>query len=115
MVFSQLMDFVSHREFQVCVSRYKADRHLRRFSCWDQWLCMAFAQLTHRESLRDIEACLRAVASKLYHLGIRGHVSRSTLADANEHRHRRVYVALPAFCKPDGGCVRLISKYTCSY
>jgi Domain of unknown function (DUF4372)/Transposase DDE domain len=94
MVFSQLMDFVSHREFQVCVSRYKADRHLRRFSCWDQWLCMAFAQLTHRESLRDLESCLRAVSGKLYHLGIRGEVSRSTLADANERRDWRVYADL---------------------
>jgi hypothetical protein len=94
MVFSQLMDFVPHDEFQTCVARYKADRHLRRFSCWDQWLCMAFAQLTHRESLRDLESCLRAVSSKLYHLGIRGEVSRSTLADANERRDWRVYADL---------------------
>ena len=85
------MDFVPHSEFQTCVARYKADRHLRRFSCWDQWLCMAFAQLTHRESLRDVESCLRAVSGKLYHLGIRGDVSRSTLADANERRDWRVY------------------------
>jgi hypothetical protein len=88
------MDFLPHSDFQECVTRYEADRKLRRFSCWDQWLCMAFAQLTHRESLRDIEACLRAVPSKLYHLGIRGHVSRSTLADANEHRNWRVYADL---------------------
>ena len=88
------MDFLPHPDFQACVTRYEADRRLRRFSCWDQWLCMAFAQLTHRESLRDIEACLRAVPSKLYHLGIRGHVSRSTLADANEHRDWRVYADL---------------------
>jgi hypothetical protein len=88
------MEFLPHTAFQACVARYAADRKLRRFSCWDQWLCMAFAQLTHRESLRDIEACLRAVASKLYHLGIRGHVSRSTLADANEHRNWRVYADL---------------------
>jgi Domain of unknown function (DUF4372)/Transposase DDE domain len=94
MVFSQLMDFVPHGEFQACVARYKADQHLRRFSCWDQWLCMAFAQLTHRESLRDLESCLRAVSSKLYHLGIRGAVSRSTLADANELRDWRVYADL---------------------
>jgi hypothetical protein len=94
MVFSQLMDFVPHSEFQTCVARYQADRHLRRFSCWDQWLCMAFAQLTHRESLRDVESCLRAVSSKLYHLGIRGEVSRSTLADANERRDWRVYADL---------------------
>jgi hypothetical protein len=94
MVFSQLMDFVPHSEFQACVARYQADRHLRRFSCWDQWLCMAFAQLTHRESLRDLESCLRAVSGKLYHLGIRGEVSRSTLADANERRDWRVYADL---------------------
>jgi hypothetical protein len=94
MVFSQLMDFVPHDEFQACVARYKADQHLRRFSCWDQWLCMAFAQLTHRESLRDLESCLRAVSSKLYHLGIRGDVSRSTLADANQRRDWRVYADL---------------------
>ncbi|MCU1258819.1 MAG: family transposase [Bryobacterales bacterium] len=94
MVFSQLMDFVPHSEFQACVARHKADRHLRRFSCWDQWLCMAFAQLTHRESLRDLESCLRAVSGKLYHLGIRGEVSRSTLADANERRDWHVYADL---------------------
>jgi hypothetical protein len=94
MVFSQLMDFVPQREFQACVARHQADWHLRRFSCWDQWLCMAFAQLTHRESLRDIESCLRAVSGKLYHLGIRGEVSRSTLADANERRDWRVYADL---------------------
>jgi hypothetical protein len=88
------MEFLPHTAFQACVARYDADRKLRRFSCWDQWLCMAFAQLTHRESLRDIEGCLRAVASKLYHLGIRGHVSRSTLADENERRHWRVYADL---------------------
>jgi hypothetical protein len=94
MVFSQLMDFVPHSEFQMCVARYKADLHLRRFSCWDQWLCMAFAQLTHRESLRDVESCLRAVSGKLYHLGLRGEVSRSTLARANERRDWRVYADL---------------------
>jgi hypothetical protein len=88
------MDFVPYSAFQACVARYQADWHLRRFSCWDQWLCMAFAQLTHRESLRDIESCLRAVSGKLYHLGIRGEVSRSTLADANECRDWRVYADL---------------------
>lgn len=93
-VFSQLMEFLPQPAFQECVTRYRADRRLRRFSCWDQWLCMAFAQLTHRESLRDIEACLRAVEGKLYHLGIRGQVSRSTLADANEQRDWRVYADL---------------------
>ena len=104
MVFSQLMDFVPRGEFEACVARYRADAHLRSFSCWDQWLCMAFAQLTHRESLRDVEACLRAVSGKLYHFGIRGHVSRSTLADANEKRDWRVYAdfaqALIAIARP---------------
>ena len=104
MVFAQLMEFVPHAEFQRCVARYEADRKLRRFSCWDQWLCMAFAQLSHRESLRDVEACLRAVPGKLYHLGIRGPVSRSTLADANERRDWRVYAdlaqALIAIARP---------------
>jgi hypothetical protein len=91
MVFSQLMDHAPMHEFRRCVERYAADYRLRRFSCWDQFLCMAFAQLTFRESLRDIQACLRAVPSRLYHLGIRGRVSRSTLADANEQRDWRVY------------------------
>jgi hypothetical protein len=91
MVFSQLMDHAPIDEFRRCVDRYAADYRLRRFSCWDQFLCMAFAQLTFRESLRDIEACLRAVPTRLYHLGIRGRVSRSTLADANEKRDWRVY------------------------
>lgn len=91
MVFAQLIDHAPIHEFRRCVARYGADYRLRSFSCWDQFLCMAFAQLTFRESLRDIEACLRAAPSRLYHLGIRGHVSRSTLADANERRDWRVY------------------------
>src|SRR3954453_7378719 len=91
MVFAQLIDHAPIHEFRRCVARYNADYRLRSFSCWDQFLCMAFAQLTFRESLRDIEACLRAVPSRLYHLGIRGRVSRSTLADANERRDWRVY------------------------
>ena len=91
LVFSQLMDHAPIREFRRCVARYEADYRLRRFSCWDQFLCMAFAQLTFRESLRDIEACLRAAPSRLYHMGIRGPVARSTLADANERRDWRVY------------------------
>jgi len=94
MVFSRLMDFVPYREFQRCVARYEADWHVRHFSCWDQWLCMAFAQLTHRQSLRDLESCLRAVHGKLYHLGFHHPVSRSTLADANERRDWRVYADL---------------------
>ena len=85
-VFSQLISFLPDREFRRCVARYGGDRRLREFSCWDQYLTMAFAQLTYRESLRDIEACLRSLQGKLYHLGFRGHVSRSTLADANENR-----------------------------
>lgn len=91
MVFSQIMDHAPLHEFRRCVARYGADYRLRRFSCWDQFLCMAFAQLAFRESLRDIEACLRAAPARLYHLGIRGKVSRSTLADANENRDWRVY------------------------
>ena len=91
MVFAQLMDFVPRHEFNACVRRYAGDRRLRGFSCRDQFLCLAFAQLTFRESLRDIETCLRAVGSKLYHAGFRGKVSRSTLADANESRDWRIY------------------------
>ncbi len=90
-VFSQLMDHVPSKEFQKCVARYGGERYLKAFSCWDQFLAMAFAQLTYRESLRDIEACLRAMGSKLYHLGFRGRVARSTLADANESRDWRIY------------------------
>src|ERR1035438_188678 len=83
MVFAQLMDFLPRHEFNACVRRYGGDRRPRGFSCRDQFLCLAFAQLTFRESLRDIETCLRAVPSKLYHAGFRGAISRSTLADAN--------------------------------
>src|SRR5437016_2344658 len=85
-IFSQLMDFLPAHEFRQCVARYQGDYKLKSFSCWDQFLCMAFAQLTYRESLRDIEACLRANQAKLYHLGIRGRVSRNTLANANSVR-----------------------------
>ena len=90
-VFAQLMDFVTTYEFQKCVDRYNGNRNVISFSCWDQFLCMAFAQLTYRESLRDIQACLRATQSKLYHLGIRGKVSRNTLAHANQNRDWRIY------------------------
>ena len=90
-VFSQIMDHLPAYEFQKCVARYCGDSHLRGFSCFDQYLAMAFAQLTYRESLRDIEACLRSVASKLYHMGLRGKVSRTTLADANESHHWRIF------------------------
>jgi uncharacterized protein DUF4372/DDE family transposase len=90
-VFSQLIDFLPHQEFQKCVARYSGGRYLKNLSCWDQYLAMAFAQLTYRESLRDIEACLRSVGGKLYHMGFRGKVARSTLADANESRDWRIY------------------------
>ena len=75
--FSQVIELPPHREFQKCVARYGGDRYLKNFSCWDQYLAMAFAQLTYRESLRDIEACLRSISGKLYHMGFRGKVARS--------------------------------------
>jgi hypothetical protein len=90
-VFSQIMDLLPHWDFRKCVKRYHGDRKIQKFSCMDQFLCMAFAQLTYRESLRDIEVCLRGNQSKLYHMGIRSHISRSTLADANENRDWRIY------------------------
>jgi hypothetical protein len=90
-VFSQLMDQLPSYEFQKCVARYRGDYQQKKFSCWDQFLCMAFAQLTYRESLRDIEACLRSMSAKLYHMGFRSQVARSTLADANESRDWRIY------------------------
>jgi hypothetical protein len=90
-VFSQIMDFAPWYHFDQCVARYGGDQGVRRFSCRDQFLCMAFAQLTQRQSLRDIEACLRAREEKLYHMGFRGRVSRNTLAVANEKRHWRIY------------------------
>jgi len=90
-IFAQVMDHIPVQEFQKCVIRYGGDHNRRGFSCWDQFLCLAFAQLTYRESLRDIEACLRSVGSKLYHMGFRGKVSRSTLADANETHDWCIY------------------------
>jgi hypothetical protein len=90
-VFSQLISFLPVRDFRRIVQRYDGDSRLRGFSCWDQFLSMTFAQLTYRESLRDIEACLRAAGNKLYHLGLRGKVSRSSLADANEAHDWRIY------------------------
>lgn len=90
-IFSQIMDFLPMHEFRKCVKRYKGNFNIQTFSCLDQFLCMAFAQLTYRESLRDIEACLRSMQNKLYHMGIRGKVSRSTLSDANEKRDWRIY------------------------
>ena len=90
-IFAQVMNHLPTHEFKKCVLRYNGDRNPRGFSCWDQFLCLAFAQLTYRESLRDIEACLRSVGIKLYHMGFRGKVSRSTLADANEAHDWRIY------------------------
>lgn len=90
-IFSQLMDFLPSHDFRRCVDRYNGNYKLQSFSCWDQFLCMAFAQLTYRESLRDIEACLRSAGTKLYHMGIRSRVSRNTLANANQVRDWRIY------------------------
>ena len=90
-LFSQVMEFLPLHEFRQCVHRYHGNYKTKSFSCMDQFLCMSFAQMTYRESLRDIETCLRSMHSKLYHMGIRGTVSRSTLADANETRDWRIY------------------------
>ena len=90
-VFAQVVDFLPKRRFRRCVDRYQGNRRVRSFSCFDQFLCMAFAQLTYRQSLRDIECCLRAMEPKLYHCGFRGSISKSTLADANERRDWRIY------------------------
>jgi len=90
-VFAQIMDFLPRNEFRKCIARYGGQHTVQSFSCMDQFLCMAFAQLSYRESLRDIEACLRAVPSKQYHMGIRGTIARSTLAYANETRDWRIY------------------------
>ena len=90
LVFSQVMDLLPLTHFRRCVARYPDRRPSRTFSSLDQFLCMAFAQLTCRDSLRDVESCLRAVPTKLYHLGIREVVSRTTLAYANEHRDWRI-------------------------
>lgn len=90
-IFSQILDSLPRYEFNKCVQRYQGNYRTRKFSCFDQFLCMAFAQLTYRESLRDIETCLRALQPKLYHAGIRGLISRSTLAEANENRDWHIY------------------------
>src|ERR1700737_668713 len=91
LVFAQLMQHLPLTTFRRCVTRYRGAFKVKSFSCLDQFLCMAFAQLTYRESLRDIEVCLRAQSSKLYHLGIRSAVSRNTLANANAIRDWRIY------------------------
>jgi len=90
-VFSQVIDFLYWKKLRQCVNRYNGNFRVRSLTCYDQFLCMAFAQLTYRESLRDIECCIRAMRKKLYHMGIRGKISRSTLADANEKRDWRIY------------------------
>ena len=90
-IFSQLMEFLPIHEFRTCVAQYNGNYKVKSFTCWDQFLCMAFAQLTYRESLRDIQACLRGTRYKLYHMGIRGNVSRNTLANANKIRDWRIY------------------------
>src|SRR5580658_864667 len=90
-LFSELISHLPHKEFQKCVARYDSDSRWRSFSYWDQYLAMAFAQLTYRESLRDIEACLRSVSGKLYHMGFRGKVARTNLADANEAHDWRIF------------------------
>lgn len=90
-IFAQMMEFLPLPEFRRCVERYRGDYKVQSFSCWDQFLCLAFAQLTGRESLRDIEACLRSQQGKLYHMGFRGRISRNTLAHANETRDWRIF------------------------
>jgi hypothetical protein len=91
LIFSQVMNYMPLHAFKKCVARYRGEHQVKSFTCLDQYLCMAFAQLAYRESLRDIEACLRAQSHKLYHMGIRGKVSKSALADANEGRDWRIY------------------------
>ena len=112
LVFSQLMDFLPMHQFRRCVKRYDGNRYMKSFSCLDQFFCMAFAQLSYRESLRDIESCFRAMHNKLYHLGIQSRISRSTLADANEKRDWRIYadfaqvlinIARPLYSEEDFG------------
>jgi hypothetical protein len=90
-IFAQLIEYLPPKEFPRCVARYRGDYYRKTFSCWDQYLAMAFAQLTDREGLRDIEACLRSIRRKLYHMGFRSRVVRSTLADANESRDWRIF------------------------
>lgn len=90
-IFSQITAYLPIYEFRKAVKRYRGNYKVKDFTCWQQFLCMAFAQLTYRESLRDIEACLRSQRHKLYHMGIRSKVSRSTLAKANEKRNWRIY------------------------
>ena len=111
-VFSQIMEFIPLQEFCKCVKRYQGNYKIKSFSCFDQYLCMSFAQLTYRESLRDIESCLRSMKRKLYHMGIRGKISRNTLAHANETRDWKIYadfaqvlisIARPLYADDDFG------------
>ena len=111
-VFSQLMEHLPSKAFRRCVRRYRGDRRIQSFSCLDQFLCLAFAQLTHRESLRGIEVCLRAHRDKLYHMGIRGGMARNTLANANRKRDWRIHadfaqalirIARPLYAEEDLG------------
>ncbi len=111
-IFSQVMDHLPQHTFRKCVERYRGNRYVKSFNCFDQFLCMAFGQLTHRESLRDIEICLRAHKSKLYHLGIRGGISRNTFSNANKTRDWRIYadfahalikIARPLYSREDLG------------
>lgn len=90
-ILSQLLDFISKYEFDKCVAKYNGNYRVRTFTCWEQFIVMAFAQLTGRESLRDIESCLEAISTKLYHSGVKSNVKRSTLSDANENRDWRIY------------------------
>jgi hypothetical protein len=99
-VSAQLIQHLPYKQFHKCVARYRGDRYAKNFSCWDQYLAMAFAQLTYRESLRDIETCLGSVGSKLYHMRFRTSVARSTLADANEARDWRIYADELRPCSP---------------
>jgi len=112
LIFSQVMDHLPMYDFRHCVERYRGNYKVKTFACRDQYLSMAFAQLTYRESIRDIEACLRSQRYKLYHMGIRGGISRSTLAKANEQRNWRIYadfaqslirIARPMYAKEDLG------------
>ena len=111
-IFSQLMEFIPTYEFRQCVKRYNGNYKVKSFSCWNQFLTMAFAQLTYRESLRDIQACLRVAQNKLYHMGFRGKISRNTLANANQIRDWRIYadfaqvlisIARPLYAKDNFG------------
>ncbi len=90
-ILSQLLDFISKYEFDKCIAKYNGNYRVRTFTCWEQFIVMAFAQLTGRENLRDIESCLEAVSTKLYHSGVKSNVKRSTLSEANENRDWRIY------------------------